>query len=79
MIDPFVYSENATFSDIAGPISPSSYRWFFYVLYVLGSIHLFFSLWMVAEYFLLNWHNFVLPSFVYSNKLVSVIRRYSMP
>jgi len=39
-----------------------------YVLHwILGSVHLFFSLWMVAEYITVNWPNFTLklPKFPY--------------
>jgi len=39
--------------------------WFIIVLYIFGAIHLFFSLWMLTEYFLINLKNFVLPRFVY--------------
>ena len=36
------------------------------VLYTFGSIHLILSIWMVLEYFIVNWPNFRLPSFFYS-------------
>ena len=39
--------------------------WYYIALYILGSVHLLFSIWMVTEYFMLNWNNFVLPSFIY--------------
>lgn len=71
----FNYSDNATFEMIAGPVTPNHiHDWYSIALYVLGSLHLLFSIWMVTEYFLLNWRNFVLPSFIYTNKIVSGIR-----
>ena len=48
------------------------YIWYYIVLYMLGFLHLIFSAWMVTEYFLLNWNNFVLPSFI--SKIVTKIR-----
>ena len=32
-----------------------------YLLYLLGGFHLFFSLWMFVEYFVVNYPNFILP------------------
>ena len=59
-----------TFSDTAGAIHPhflsywrGAYR---PVLYTFGSIHLILSIWMVLEYFVINWPNFRLPSIYYS-------------
>ena len=54
-------------------ISVDVYIWYFIVLYMLGPLHLLFSAWMVTEYFLLNWKNFVLPSFVSNIVLPSFI------
>lgn len=52
------------------------YVWFSeYLLYIFGSLHLFFSLWMLLEYFIINWPNFSLPRILYTNKLLSTIRR----
>ena len=47
--------------------------WYYIALYVLGSVHLLVSTWMVTEYFMLNWNNFVLPSFI--SKIVTKIKR----
>ena len=47
--------------------------WYYIALYVLGSVHLLISTWMVTEYFMLNWNNFVLPSFI--SKIVTKIKR----
>ena len=47
--------------------------WYYIALYILGSVHLLFSIWMVTEYFMLNWNNFVLPSFI--SKIATKIRR----
>lgn len=60
------------------PVHPAlRYAWFAkYLLYGFGGLHLFFSLWMLLEYFTVNWFNFGLPRIVYTNKLVSLIRRY---
>ena len=56
------------------------YPWFtYYLLYILGGIHLFFSIWMLLEYFLTNWPNFSLPKILYTNILVSAIRRSVSP
>ena len=54
-------------------LSADVYIWYFVILYMLGSVHLLFSIWMVTEYFLLNWNNFVLPSFV--NKIATKIKK----
>ena len=56
---------NTTFEEAIGAISPMVESWFIIVLYFFGAIHLFFSLWMLTEYFLINLKNFVLPRFVY--------------
>lgn len=37
----------------------------FLIVILLGILHSFFSIWMVLEYFILNWPNFVLPEFLY--------------
>ena len=47
--------------------------WYYIALYILGSVHLLVSIWMVTEYFMLNWNNFVLPSFI--SKIATKIRR----
>ena len=40
-------------------------RWFGGILlYILGTFHLIFSLWMAVEYFVGNLPNFVLPSWL---------------
>ena len=39
-----------------------------YVLYAYGIVHLILSLWMVLEYFVVNWPNFRLPKFYYRLK-----------
>jgi len=56
---------NVTFEETIGAIQPGFQDWFQVVLYVFGAIHLLFSLWMLMEYFLINWKNFVLPRFFY--------------
>lgn len=58
--DSFPYSSNATtFESVSGAINPDVFPWFGnYVLYILGSVHLFLSLWMFAEYIAINWRNF---------------------
>ena len=53
-------------------INMDVYIWYFIVLYMLGSLHLIFSAWMVTKYFLLNRKNFVCPSFI--SKIVTEIR-----
>jgi hypothetical protein len=59
-----------TFFNSSGAIQPdflaywgSAYR---PVLYTFGSIHLILSIWMLLEYFIINWPNFRLPSIYYS-------------
>ena len=50
-------------------IRPDVSPWFAnYVLYILGSLHLLFSVWMAAEYIAVNWPNFTLklPDFLYT-------------
>lgn len=57
-----------TLRDTAGAILPDEdYRsWFFdVVLFVFGTFHLIFSLWMFTEYFVVNWPNFVLHPLFY--------------
>ena len=49
------------------------HHWFFYyALYVGGTIHLLMSLAMVISYFLINAKNFVLPKFVYQYMYVKL-------
>ena len=60
---------SATWPQVAGPIKPEVDVFFRqYLLFILGAIHLIFSLWMVVEYFLVNYPNFILPlpSFFYT-------------
>ena len=59
------HSENVTFEQAAGTYFPEVDNWFTIVLYIFGAFHLFFSLWMLVEYFLINWKNFVLPQYFY--------------
>jgi len=40
------------------------------LLYIIGGVHLFFSVWMVLEYFMLTAPHFVLPEFLYRIDLV---------
>ena len=59
--------------DVAGPIKPEVYLFFRqYLLFILGPVHLIFSLWMVVEYFVVNYPNFILPlpSFFYTRSEV---------
>ncbi len=62
-------SENKTDYSVrgaAGAIRPDTDNWFDdVVVYLLGTIHLVLSLWMLVEYFVVNWPNFVLPRYVY--------------
>ena len=58
-----------TFFNSSGAIQPdfldywgNAYR---PVLYSFGSIHLILSIWMLLEYFIINWPNFRLPSLYY--------------
>lgn len=65
-----------TFANASGAIKPAFIRYwgdgaYQPVLYTFGSIHLILSIWMVLEYFIINWPNFRLPSFFYS-----VLTRY---
>ena len=62
-----LYSPKGSVPD---PISPDVLPPFGEYLLLLGLLHLFFSLWMVAEYFVVNWPNFIikLPDFVFSIK-----------
>ncbi|XP_019851941.1 PREDICTED: inositol 1,4,5-trisphosphate receptor type 3-like [Amphimedon queenslandica] len=48
------------------PFRPDFPRWFHPLFFVLGAIHLFLSLWIVVEYFVINWPHFRLPSFCYT-------------
>lgn len=57
---------NYSFSEAAGAIRPDVDDWFGNVLlYILGTFHLVLSLWMLVEYFVVNWSNFVLPHYIY--------------
>ena len=56
---------NVTFDETVGAFIPAFPSWLPVVLYVFGAFHLFFSLWMLIEYFLINWRNFVLPQYFY--------------
>ena len=49
----FVLTENQTFA-----IVPEWPKWLAYSLYTIGSVHLILSLWMVAEYYAVNWAHF---------------------
>ena len=65
------------FSNASGAIKPAIISYwrdgaYPVVLYTFGSIHLILSIWMVLEYFIINWPNFRLPSLFYS-----VITRYA--
>lgn len=63
------YSHSATWPDSAGAIKPDVQLYFRrYLLFILGSFHLLMSLWMVVEYFVVNYPNFhfPLPSFFYT-------------
>ena len=48
------------------PFRPVFPHWFIAVFFVLGAIHLFLSLWIVVEYFVINWPHFRLPGFCYT-------------
>ncbi len=61
----------------AGSFTPNHiYDGYIILIYVFGSLHLLLSIWMVMEYFLLNWSSFVIPSSIYTTNLVSGIRKY---
>ena len=62
---PLLHSMNVTFDESIGAFIPGFPGWFTVVLFLFGAFHLFFSLWMLIEYFLINWRNFVLPQFFY--------------
>ncbi len=52
--------------EAAGPIRPDLDDWIGkFALFILGPIHLVLSLWMLVEYFAVNWPNFVLPRYIY--------------
>ena len=58
------------FSNASGAIKPAFITYWREgsyppVLYTFGSVHLILSIWMVLEYFIINWPNFRLPSFFY--------------
>ncbi len=54
-----------SFWSASGAIRPDVDAWFFMALNVFGSLHLLLSLWMLVEYFVDNYRNFVLPRLVY--------------
>lgn len=59
-----------TFFNASGAIEPEFLPYwqgvFGPVKLAFGSFHLFLSLWMFLEYFIVNWPNFRLPRFYYS-------------
>ena len=60
---------SASWPESGGAIKPDVQSYFRnYLLYLLGGFHLFFSLWMFVEYFVVNYPNFVfpLPNFFYT-------------
>ena len=59
------HSVNFTFEEAAGAFTPMFPEWFTVVNFIFGAFHLFFSVWMLTEYFLINWKNFVLPQYFY--------------
>ena len=67
IIDTIIYNSstafddsNATFTVIIFPDIPT---WYSYgLLYILGIIHLILAVWMVAEYFILEKPNILLPT-----------------
>jgi inositol 1,4,5-triphosphate receptor type 1 len=66
---------NATWPDAAGSFKPDVQNYFrSFLLFVLGGFHLLLALWMVAEYFVVNYPHFFLlvPSFISKAKDRSV-------
>ena len=61
------YPRHLNGTEIVVPTIPrETDNWFFfYVLYIGGSIHLLMSLAMVVTYFLINGSNFIMPDFFY--------------
>ncbi len=56
------------------PAVPTIRNEFQITLYALGSLHIFLSLWMVLEYFIVNWPHFVVPEILCSIPLPAVPR-----
>lgn len=55
-------SPSATWPEAAGAIRPDVEPSFGrYLLYILGVVHLSLTIWMVLDYFVVNFHNFILP------------------
>lgn len=44
---------------------------------ILGSIYTILVIWMLAEYFTITWPHFVLPKFLYKNKVSKFMQRWS--
>ncbi|XP_019861438.1 PREDICTED: uncharacterized protein LOC100634093 isoform X2 [Amphimedon queenslandica] len=67
------------------PFLPDFPLWFTIVFYVLGAGHLLLALWIVVEYFIINWPHFKLPTFAYNAraKIGKAIRKdadtYTVP
>ncbi len=53
MFSPF--SVNQTFA-----IAPDRPNWLAYFLYTIGTFHVILSMWMVVEYYAVNWPHFYL-------------------
>ena len=67
-----IENRSFTFFNASGAIQPDflgywrdAYR---PVLYTFGTFHLILSIWMVLEYFIINWPNFRRPKVYYSLK-----------
>ena len=68
-----------SFSNAAGAIKPDADDWFEdNVLYIFGTFHLIFSLWMLVEYFVVNKPNFVLPRLFYLIPWVSTSLKFNI-
>ena len=53
---------SASWPDAAGAIRPDVHDYFHnYLLYILGGFHLIVTVWMVVEYFVVNYFNFIFP------------------
>ena len=65
-----VLNSSFNFFSASGAIQPKFLRYwqnaYRPVLYTFGSVHLFLSIWMFLEYFIVNWPNFKLPNLCYS-------------
>ncbi len=62
-----------SFKGASGAIRPEVDTWFYVALYVFGTLHLLFSLWMFVEYIIVNCPNFVyprlqVPTFIYRDR-----------